>query len=75
VAFGNAMIASASNDQNHDGEAKKRFESWANQEKIAGIAPPSTTGLSGSFGSAGMFFSDRKAASVCSDTGCNEDRA
>jgi len=49
VALGNAVIASASNDQDHGDETKKAFESWANQEKVAGLVSGSTTDLSGFF--------------------------
>jgi hypothetical protein len=75
VAFGNAVIASASNDQDHGGETKYTFESWANPEKVAGIASGSTTGLSGFLESVGMDCAERKATSVCPNTGSDEDRA
>jgi hypothetical protein len=69
------VVASASNDQDHGGEAKKKFESWANQEKVARIASGSTTGLSGFFEYVGMFCGERESGSVCPNTGCSEDRA
>jgi len=59
-AFGNVVIASASNEQDHGGEAKRTFESGVNQEKIAGLASRSTTGLSGFFESVGIFRAERK---------------
>jgi hypothetical protein len=75
AAFGNVVIASASNDQDHGDEAKKAFESWVNQEKVAERASASTTGLSGFFEFVVRFRAERKAASVCPNTGSSEDSA
>jgi hypothetical protein len=74
MAFGNAVIASASNDQDHGGETKKTFESWANQETVAGLASGSATVLSGFFEFAGFLYGERKKRRVCPNTRSSEDR-